>query len=60
MSTALAAVLAQHAVILGSKSASRQAMLREMSVKFEVQACEASRWPHCSVLVGLPLFSSPD
>ena len=35
---ALARVLARHRVILGSKSATRQAILKEMGVPFEIMA----------------------
>jgi hypothetical protein len=47
---ALRAVLSRHRVILGSKSASRQAILREMGVPYEIMArtqpaatCNSSR-----------------
>ena len=36
--SALRAVLARHRVILGSKSATRQAILKEMGVPYEIMA----------------------
>jgi septum formation protein len=60
---ALRAVLARHRVILGSKSATRQAILKEMGVPYEIMVrgkAHATRHRQCTATPPRSLLPAPD